>query len=102
MIAIGPAALLHSGSASKGHMSMSKTTAFVLTAGVAFVVACSLGLHGQQSQGDGPRYVNGTNLARPTDYREWIFLSSGLDMNYNPPPGTSAGSSQPPERHSFT
>ena len=23
-------------------------------------------------------------MVRPADYREWIFLSSGLDMSYNP------------------
>ena len=30
-----------------------------------------------------PRYA-GQNLIRPENYREWIFLSSGLGMNYNP------------------
>ncbi len=29
-----------------------------------------------------PRYA-GQNLIRPENYREWIFLSSGLGMNYN-------------------
>jgi hypothetical protein len=29
-----------------------------------------------------PRYA-GQNLVRPENYREWIFLSSGLGMNYN-------------------
>jgi quinol monooxygenase YgiN len=32
-----------------------------------------------------PRYA-GQNLIRPENYREWIFLSSGLGMNYNPSP----------------
>ena len=30
-----------------------------------------------------PRYT-GQSLIRPENYREWIFLSSGLGMNYNP------------------
>src|SRR6202040_3592538 len=30
------------------------------------------------------------------------FLSSGLDMAYNPPPGSTPASSSQPERHSFT
>lgn len=34
-----------------------------------------------------PRYAEG-KLIRPEDYREWIFLSSGLGMNYNPSPGS--------------
>jgi cytochrome P460 len=33
-----------------------------------------------------PRY-SGQNLLRPENYREWIFLSSGLGMNYNPSAG---------------
>jgi hypothetical protein len=43
---------------------------------------------------DGPRYVNTVNLVRPPDYREWVFLSSGLGMEYTPMPGT-------PGRNSF-
>jgi hypothetical protein len=32
-----------------------------------------------------PRYTEG-KLICPQDYREWMFLSSGLGMNYNPSP----------------
>jgi hypothetical protein len=40
----------------------------------------------QQSAGDdGPRYSNGTDLIRPTAYREWMFLSSSLGLTYQPP-----------------
>jgi hypothetical protein len=52
----------------------------VLAYGVAFSLACDT----QQAPTDGPRYT-GTALVRPTDYREWIFLSSGLGMTYEPP-----------------
>jgi hypothetical protein len=31
-----------------------------------------------------PRYTADGRLERPADYREWIFLSSGIDMSYNP------------------
>jgi len=51
---------------------------------LAYVIAFSLGMRAQQATGDGPRYT-GTALVRPTDYREWIFLSSGLGMTYEPP-----------------
>jgi hypothetical protein len=30
-----------------------------------------------------PQY-SGNNLMRPEGYREWVYLSSGLGMNYNP------------------
>jgi hypothetical protein len=31
----------------------------------------------------GPRYTADGALMTPLDYREWVFLSSGLDMSYN-------------------
>jgi len=55
-----------------------------------FGLTASLGVRAQQAPADGPRYTNGTNLVRPTDYREWTFLSSGLGMTYEPPAGGSA------------
>lgn len=73
-----------------------KRMAIVL--GLAYAVAFTLAVRAQPTPGDGPRYTNGTNLIRPTDYREWIFLSSGIDQNYNPPPG----SQEQPRQHTFT
>ena len=32
-----------------------------------------------------PRYSGDGQLTLPSDYREWVFLSSGLGMTYNPP-----------------
>jgi hypothetical protein len=31
-----------------------------------------------------PQYTNDNQLLRPENYREWIYLSSGLGMNYSP------------------
>ena len=31
-----------------------------------------------------PAYSTSGELQRPNDYREWVFLSSGLDMTYGP------------------
>jgi hypothetical protein len=42
--------------------------------------ALSLAGHAEQPRNDGPKYVNRTNLVRSPDYREWMFLSSGLGM----------------------
>ena len=39
-----------------------------------------------------PAYTTDGRLIVPTDYREWIFLSSGLDMSYNE---KAAASDQP-------
>ena len=33
----------------------------------------------------GPRYTAGGELIRPTDFREWMFVTSGLGMTYNQP-----------------
>ncbi len=65
--------------------------------GLAYVVAFSLAIHAQQVPSDGPRYA-GTALVRPGDYREWVFLSSGLGMNYN----ASAPGAPAPARQFFT
>ena len=32
----------------------------------------------------GPEYTKDEKLLRPVNYREWVFLSSGLGMNYGP------------------
>jgi hypothetical protein len=40
-----------------------------------------------------------SDLSLPADYREWVFLSSGLGMNYTPP--TSAAPENPPFQNVF-
>ena len=34
--------------------------------------------------GDGPQYTADGQMIRPRNYREWVFLSSGLGMTYGP------------------
>jgi hypothetical protein len=43
----------------------------------------------QAQQSDAPRYSAAGELIRPADFREWIFVTSGLGMTYNQPTGTS-------------
>jgi hypothetical protein len=50
----------------------------------AMVIGNSMGASGQEMSR--PHYT-GSNLVRPVDYREWVYLSSGLGMNYNPTAG---------------
>lgn len=38
----------------------------------------------QPSSADGPQYNAKGELLFPANYREWVFLSSGLGMNYGP------------------
>jgi Cytochrome P460 len=74
---------------SEGMTGTAKTT---LALGLAYAIAMTMAVGAQETAGDGPRYTNGTNLVRPTDYREWIFLGSGLGMTYDSP---SASQSAP-------
>src|ERR1700678_2466686 len=32
-----------------------------------------------------PQYTSAGELQRPEHYREWVYLTSGFDMSYNPP-----------------
>jgi hypothetical protein len=68
----------------------------IIAAVVALVLSFAWAATAQQPATDGPRYQNGTELLRPGNYREWIFLSSGLGMTYDlpvgsPPTGSPAG-----------
>jgi hypothetical protein len=40
------------------------------------------------SPSDQPQYTGDNQLLRPASYRDWVFLSSGLGMNYSPTPGS--------------
>ncbi len=70
--------------------------------GVAAAAACAASLavtaRAQSEAGDGPRYRNGNELVRPDDYREWMFLSSGLGMTYEAERVGEAGSGARPMR----
>ena len=68
---------------------MTVATKATIVAALTYGIAFSLAVRAQPASSDGPRY-NGTNLVRPTDYREWMFLSSGLGMTYEPPSGSAA------------
>lgn len=38
---------------------------------------------------DAPRYTAAGELIRPADFREWMFVTSGLGMTYNQPTGAA-------------
>jgi hypothetical protein len=46
----------------------------------------------QASISDAPTYTSDGNLVPPMQYRQWIYLSSGLDMSYTPPQSTPSHS----------
>jgi hypothetical protein len=54
----------------------------VVAAAVYAVVTWAVSLTAQSPAPDGPRYAASGELVRPTDYRDWVYLSSGLNMTY--------------------
>jgi hypothetical protein len=58
---------------------------------VAAIMLCLAGGHAVASDdavGAAKAQFSGDRLVRPEGYREWIYLSSGLGMNYSPMPGS--------------
>ena len=43
---------------------------------------------------DSPAYTSGGDLVAPIHYRDWIYLTTGIDMSYDAPTG-------PPDHHTF-
>jgi len=65
-----------------------RRVAVTLSVAVAAVFA-AIAIHAAPQESvtkDAPRYSADGKLLRP-DYRQWVFLSSGLGMNYNPDTG---------------
>ena len=54
-----------------------------LIAAAAVVWMASFTLSAQQAPVDGPQYVNQDHLVRPANYREWVFIGSGLGLTYD-------------------
>jgi hypothetical protein len=47
---------------------------------------------GNSASGDEPVYTAGGELKMPERYREWIYLTSGVDMSYSPNPAMAGHS----------
>jgi len=61
---------------------------FVFSFGSLFAVlgsgfAATVALSAQQAPVDGPQYVNQDHLVRPANYREWVFIGSGIGLTYD-------------------
>jgi len=65
-------------------------TALFLSLGVALVLTAAgfLVSRDQSSSGE-VRYTSNGRMLRPENYREWVYLSSGLGMSYSPEAATS-------------
>ena len=52
--------------------------------GLAAILAVLLLEAADRPETDGPKFTAEGQLVRPNDYREWVYLSSGLGMTYGP------------------
>src|SRR5437773_11413572 len=59
-----------------------------LVLAITFVFGIAMIAASPEEPSEKPQYNKGGELLRPENYREWIFLSSGLGMNYSPAPGS--------------
>jgi len=61
----------------------------VLIGVVVACLACGVLLKAAapENSEDGPQYTAKNELVRPATYRDWVFLSSGFGMTYNPAAG---------------
>jgi len=50
----------------------------------AFAAPSHVPTQAQAARADPPTYSNDGKLVRPDDYREWVYLTSGLGMTYGP------------------
>ena len=66
-----------------------KFTPISVVALAAVALASYAPARAQQPAADGPRYTEAGELIRPTDFREWMFVTSGLGMTYNLPTGAA-------------
>ncbi|HXS72732.1 MAG TPA: cytochrome P460 family protein, partial [Rhodanobacteraceae bacterium] len=62
---------------------MRASTACLLLAAVAALPLATFAVEPAATNTHAPAYTDG-KLILPTDYREWVYLSSGLGMSYNP------------------
>lgn len=62
------------------------------------MVAVAFGTVAYAQQPATPQYASAGELIRPTDFREWVFVTSGLGMTYNQPVTQSTSGAVPPVR----
>jgi hypothetical protein len=85
-----------------------RTSAAVALAALVCASAWGLAVSAQRQEpaaepaNDGPQYSAGTtNLMRPANYREWVFLSSSLGLTYQPAAGAPASPAGPQFQNVF-
>src|SRR4051812_22654307 len=60
------------------------STLLVLVVAILLMAAPKKAAQSEAVAGNVPRYTKDGQLIHPQNHREWIYLSSGLGMNYGP------------------
>jgi hypothetical protein len=60
-----------------------------LTASAAALLLCAAAKAPAPANPDAPTYDTDGRLIPPAEYRDWVFLSSGVDMSYSESPSTA-------------
>jgi Cytochrome P460 len=60
-------------------LSLAKSTLLVIA-----LFPLTAFIQDKASPGETPEYTSDAQLRLPENYRQWVYLSSGFDMNYNP------------------
>ena len=73
----------------------------IALAAIAFTLAALsvTGLGEPSPEGKAPRFLANNEIALPENYREWVFVSSGIGMSYGP--AENAQSGNPPFNNVF-
>ena len=67
------------------HSSIALLSSALLLGGVLIPALGTSSLRAQQAPAaSGPAFSSNNELTRPADYREWMFVTSGLGMTYSP------------------
>jgi cytochrome P460 len=56
----------------------------LLSFSVLLIAQCSPNIQAQSNDSTAPAYTSDGKLVFPSNYREWIYLTTGMDMDYNP------------------
>src|SRR3954468_3570216 len=70
-------------------MRLSPSLLTALAASVAALLLCTAAGAPASANPDAPRYDTDGRLIPPAEYRDWVFLSSGVDMSYSESPSTA-------------
>jgi hypothetical protein len=68
-----------------------KTLLSLLLAVLVAIIAWNWSPAAQERSTDAPAFSSAGELVRPADYRDWVYVTSGLGMTYGPAQAATAG-----------